>query len=265
MDGTSSTPALDLPPAPEPRLPVVAIRTSRGRTGGTTVSDLMVQLARKAGRKVLVVDADIRNATLSGLYPGDADLLRPVSDDPETVKELLTGALETAHASGSSVVIDVGGGDRVLEEYGAELALVEVCETLGLAPLAVYSTGPDEDDFDHIARIWEAGMFRPTRAILFMNEHLIPHGRKPSGAFGTIIARPELQAMIEHGLALVSLPRLPCMPEIRESGLGFFDAMAGKPGRSGRPLGPVRQFMVKHWLRQLDEGFAEAGVREWLP
>ena len=201
------------------------------------------------------------------LYPpgSKGGALRPASDDPADVKEMITAALETAHTTGASVVIDVGGGDRILQEYGTELALVEVCETLGLTPLAVFSTGPDEDDFDHIVKIWQSGAFCPSRSLLFFNEHLIPHGRKPSGVFAAIMMRPDLKEMITHGLEVVTLPRLPCMSEVRESGLGFFDAMAGKPGRNGRPLGPVRQFMVKHWLRQLDESFAESGVREWLP
>jgi len=51
-----------------PRDPVVGFRFGRGRTGGSTWLDTVIQLARVASRPVLVGDADRRNPTLSGLY-----------------------------------------------------------------------------------------------------------------------------------------------------------------------------------------------------
>ena len=49
--------------------PVLAVRLGRGRTGGTTVLDFLVQRARRRGTTIKVADGDRRNATLSDLYP----------------------------------------------------------------------------------------------------------------------------------------------------------------------------------------------------
>jgi len=64
---------------------------------------------------------------------------------------------------------------------------------------------------------------------------------------------------------IILIPRLPCMTEMRAAGLSFHDAAANKPGLSGKPMDPVRQFMVKTWLDRLEEQFADIGVAEWLP
>ena len=52
---------------------------------------------------------------------------------------------------------------------------------------------------------------------------------------------------------------------MRETGLSFYDAASNKPGRDGQPLPPMRQFMVRKWLKQLEHDFVETGVAELLP
>ena len=266
MDGQEK--ALPLPVIATPAWrPALVIRLGRGRVGGTTILDLFVQWARAAGRAVLIADGDLRNSTLAGLYPPGTDggALRPPSDELLDMKDFFTGSVATAIERGASLVVDFGGGDRVMQDYGRELAIVEMCEGVGMVPLAVYVTGPESDDFEHVLSIWCSGVFRPKRSLLVLNEHLVPHGRSPAGAFDAIIARPEFEEMIAGGLTTIVMPRLPCMTHVREAGLGFLDAMAGKPGKKGEPLDPVRQFMVAHWLKRLDAAFSEAGVLEWLP
>ena len=49
--------------------PVLAIRFGRGRTGGTTFLDFLIQRARRAGRTVTIADGDRKKPTLAGLYP----------------------------------------------------------------------------------------------------------------------------------------------------------------------------------------------------
>jgi hypothetical protein len=51
------------------RAPVLAVRHGRGRTGGSTFLDLLIQRARRAGRSVIIGDGDRGNATLANLYP----------------------------------------------------------------------------------------------------------------------------------------------------------------------------------------------------
>ena len=40
------------------RAPVLAVRHGRGRTGGSTFLDLLIQRARRAGRSVIIGDGD---------------------------------------------------------------------------------------------------------------------------------------------------------------------------------------------------------------
>jgi len=34
---------------------------------------------------------------------------------------------------------------------------------------------------------------------------------------------------------------------------------------AGQPMPPMRQFMVKTWMRRMEDAFVEDGVAEWLP
>jgi hypothetical protein len=245
----------------------LVIRLGRGRTGGTTLLDVMIQWARFAGRKVLIADGDLRNSTLSALYPpGTEDgALRPQSDDLVDMKDLFTSAVGKAVQEQASLVVDFGGGDRVMLEYGRDLSLVEMTEGLGMHPLALYVTGPEPDDFEHILSLWRSRIFRPERSLLVLNEHLVPNGRSPEGAFRYLLGRPEIEGMADDGMKVVVMPRLPSMQQVREAGLNLIDAMQSKPGNRGVPLDPVRAFMVKTWFRRLEAAFAEVGALDWLP
>lgn len=245
----------------------VVIRMGRGRTGGTTILDVMIQWARSAGRKVIIADGDLRNATLSSLYPPEADggAMKPHSEDLVDMKDLFTTALGQAVATGASLVVDFGGGDRVMVDYGHEVSLVEMIEGLGMQPLALYVTGPEPDDFEHILSLWTSGVFRPERSILVLNEHLVPSGRSPQGAFRYVLGRPEMERMADEGLRVIVMPRLPSMQQVRELGLSLIDAMTGRPGKKGVPLDPVRVFMIKAWFRRLEAAFADVDALEWLP
>src|ERR1700737_4318892 len=110
--------------------PVLLIRFGRGRVGGSTILDMSVQRSRAAGRPVVILDGDLRNGTLSNLYPPGTEgvTMRPKSDDLVDMKDSLTAATAEAVARSASLVVDFGGGDRVMLEYGRELSLVEMCE-----------------------------------------------------------------------------------------------------------------------------------------
>jgi hypothetical protein len=245
----------------------VAMRHGRGRAGGSTFLDLLVQLGRAEGRSVLVGDGDRRNPTLAGLYPPGTDggATQPPTDETPDVKQWLTDSIEEALNIQSSIVIDLGGGDRVMQEYGHDLALVEFCAAQGANPLGLFFAGPELDDFEHVLAIWRAGYFRPRRSVLVFNEYLVPQGRTPQGAFNRIMEQPGYTEMTDGGMRPIFLPRLPCMEEMRNAGLSFVDAAAGKPGASGKPLGPVRQFMVKQWISKIRGEFERIKATEWLP
>ena len=245
----------------------IAFRLGRGRTGGSTLLDIVVQLARRDGREVIVGDGDRRNPTLAALYPpgqpGGAFV--PPTDDTQDMKDWITGLIGQAIEGRSSLVLDLSGGDTFLQDYGRDLALVPFCETQGLNPVALFTTGPEMDDYEHVLKIWRAGYFRPKRAVLVLNEHLVMQGRTPAGAFNAIMARPEGRELGAAGLKVMVMPRLPCMAEVRKSGLSFLDAAAGKPGPDGRPFNPVRRFMVSQWVQRVQEEIASIGAAEWMP
>jgi len=267
MDGVERTDLVITETSTIDRRPVMGIRLGRGRTGGSTFADTLIQRARAAGRKVVIADGDLRNSTLSTLYPpgSEGGTLRPQSDDMVDMKDLFTTAVAKAVEQNASLMVDFGGGDRVMLEYERELSLAEMAESLGLEPLAIYVTGPEPEDFDHIVSLWRSEAFRPEHSLLILNEHLVPNGRSPAGAFRNLVNRVEWAEMAEGGLQAIIMPRLPCMTQMREAGLSLIDALKGRSGKNGARLDPVRQFMVKTWLKRLETIFTEADVVDWLP
>lgn len=246
---------------------VISVRFGRGRVGGSTGMDLLVQRARHAGRKVLIGDGDLGNPTLAALYPpgSPGGASQPSTAEVADVKEWITGLLGEVGEGEGSLVLDMGGGDRVLSEYHHDFGIVEFAERCGIEAVGMYFMGPDMEDFEHVLTIWRAGYFRTKRSVLIMNEHLVRQGRTPAGAFDQVLDRPEVEELERGGMRFVFMPRLPCIPEMREAGLSFFDAAARKRGRDGRPFDLVRAFMVESWLGRMEKAFAQAGVLGELP
>ena len=256
---------------PEPEVAqsrrAIVLRQGRGRQGGTTTLDLLIQLARAEGRPVLVGDGDRNNSSLASFYPPGTDggARQPATGETEDVKDWITASVADAIRLGSSLVVDLGGGDRVMEEYGRDLGLVEFCEAKGFSPLGLFFCGPEESDLRHILSLWRADYFRPSHSVVVFQEYLVPRGRTPSGAFDKLIDSPEMDQLLADGVQFIFLPRLPCMEEVRKLGIGFADAAAGKPGSEGKPLDPVRQFMVEQWISKVRKEFERIGAAGWLP
>lgn len=246
---------------------VMLVRMGRGRTGGSTILDWIIQWARSHGRLVVIADGDRRNPTLSGLYPPGTPggAIQPPTEEIPDVVSWINDGLSSMVENRTSMVLDLGGGDRVLAEAAQEVSLIEFCEVNDIQPLAIYFCGPEQDDFEHILGIYRAGYFKANRSLLVFNEHLVPRGKTPAGAFDAILARPELEDMLNSGMVAVFVPRLPCMDHLRASGLTIMEAIANKPGRNGKPLDPVRQFQVVSWHKRMVEAFTTTGVLEWLP
>lgn len=240
--------------------PALVIGLGRGRVGKSTMLRWIVERARNAGRDVIVADGDTRNPTLSTQF---ADARKPRSGDPAVVKDWLAELLNEVAERRVSVVLDLGGGDRALEEFGRDLALVEFCEATGISPVAVHGLGPDADDLRHVVNIERAGHFRPARTLVVTNEALVRQGASTATAFGALMAMPEWKVLAQRGAIPVLMRRLPCMADLDRLGLGFFDAAARRPGRDGVPLGPVQAFMLAGWLRALETELGDAA--RWLP
>jgi hypothetical protein len=242
---------------------VLAVGLGRGFGGKSTGLSELVWRAQNQGREVIVADGDARSATLASLFPGQA--LQPPTEELPDIKAWLTTVLNQMVKSRRSAVLDLGGGDRVLQEYGRDLRLVQFCERRGIAPLAVYFLGPEAEDLRHVLSIWEAGYFRPQRTLLVLNEGVIREGRTAAGAFARTVEHPGFRAMVAEGAKPILMTRLACMDDLRARGLGFYDAAAGNPDGSGTELDPVQQFMVEDWLADLEAKRRHEGAADWLP
>jgi len=243
---------------------VLAIRFGRGRTGGTTFLDFLVQRARRGGRGVGIADGDSHNATLAGLYPPEqpGGAIRPRGSDIGDVMDWVTEVLSQVAGERASMVLDMGGGDKVLEEHAKVLSLRAFCEDAGVSTLAVYSLGPTLEDLNYIMTIHQKGFFRAERSILLFNEHLVPGGKSAGGFFDFVIEHPCCKE-IGGEVTTVLMPRLACMEAMRQEGLSFYEAVEGKRGRSGRPLSLGHQFMVKTWINRMEQELV--AVEGWLP
>ena len=248
--------------------PVLAIALGRGRTGKSTVLDLMTQLARGEGRKVTVVDADVRGRTLSGFYPPGTEggALTPPSAHPGDMKEWLGDVIEEIGRDRGSVVLDLGGSGRVLQEMGREADMIRFSRKCQLEPLAVFLCGPDAGDLEHVMSIWEAGYFRPERSVLLLNQHLAPSYVTRNDAFAPIAARPELRAMIEQGLRVTTLPTLTLLSKVHELGLGILQAEAGERSDNvNTPLSLFDRARISSWSRGVRDSLQSIKAAEWLP
>lgn len=254
-------------------VPRLLIRAGRGRTGGSTGLDLAVQRGRYQGRRVKPLDGDLRSRTLSALYPSEDGSGVPVRDGasaPKTdelpdIKAWLSAELDSMVEEGVSRVLDLSGGDRVMQEYVRDLALMEFCRDFGISPTVAVFLGPDLEDFRHATQLLTSGEFKCERTLLVLNEGVIRQGQTTAGAFDAIVTRDEYRALMQGGARPMFMPRLTCMAVLRERGLRFYDVLDRSPGGPGEKISPTLYHMTKTWLANFEREVETAGVAEWLP
>lgn len=256
------------------RRPCLLIRAGRGRTGGSTGLDLAVQRARHQGRRVKPLDGDLRSRTLSELYPAQDEKGKPVPDgasSPTTdempdIKEWMSRELDSMAEEQVSRVLDLSGGDRVMQEYVRDLALMDFCRDFGIdATVAVY-LGPDMEDFRHATQLLISGEFRCDRTLLVLNEGVIRQGQTTAGAFDPITEHRDFQRLLADGARFAFLRRLTCMPMLKERGLRFYDVLDRRPGGAGAKVSPTLFHMTKTWLDTFEREWSEDyEAIEWLP
>jgi hypothetical protein len=225
------------------------------------------------GRRVKPLDGDLRSRTLSLLYPATDERGHPIQDgasSPTTdelpdVKAWMSGELDSMVEDRVSRVLDLGGGDRVMQEYVRDLALKDFCRDFGIGLTVAIFLGPDMEDFRHALRLVNSDAYRGERSILVLNEGVIRHGQTTAGAFDPILRHPDFEAIVKEGVRPVFLRRLTCLSVLRERGLGFYDVVASRPDRAGAKASPTLFHMTKTWLDTLEREFATARVGEWLP
>jgi hypothetical protein len=238
------------------RSPVLAIGFGRGFGGKSTLLSEVAWRAINQGRSVIVADFDARSKTLADLFPG---AVVPQTEELPDLKTEFSKLLNRMAKEKSSAVVDLGGGDRLMLEYGRDLRLVEFCQRRGIEPLAIYVLGPEVEDLRHCLSIYEAAYFRPQRTLLMLNEGVIREGRTVVGAFEQTMAHPDFQRMVSNGAVPMLMTRLPCMDAIKERRLNFYEAA------TGGQLDPVEEFMLDDWLADLEAKRQKFNVADWLP
>ncbi len=236
--------------------PVLVIGFGRGANGKSTGLAEMAWRAEAAGRPVLVADGDHhRSKTLSDLFPEAST--HPASTEPNEVKRWLNDVLNRMVRERTSVVLDLGTENRVLQEYCRDLRLVEFCARRGFGALAAYFLGPEPEDLRHVLAVWEGGYFRPKNALLVMNEGVVRGARTVAGAFDGTLADSRLGEMLAAGVRPVFMSRLACIETARAAGLGFY--------RAADKLDPVEGFMCEDWTAALEAEREKVGASAWLP
>ncbi len=260
------------PPRSPPKRDLV-VRAGRGRSGGTTGLDLFMQRARHQGRRVKPLDGDLRSRTLSIRYPavdehGTAIVdgaSAPPTDEIPDIKTWLSNDLDRMVGEGVSRVLDLSGGDRVLQEYVRDLALPDFCRAFEFGLTIALFLGPELEDFRHAVQFLRSGELRCDRTLLVLNEGVIRHGQTTASAFDPILNHSDFNAVCADGVRPVFLRRLTCMSVLHERGLGFYDVVSGKQDRSGMKASPTLFYMTKSWLDNFEAEFTEAGIIGWLP
>jgi len=267
-----SAPSAGMTAAPA-RRPVCAVRFGRGRLGGSMGMDLYIQRARFHGRRVKPLDGDLRSRTLSTLYPAqaaDGSLIQdgasvPRSEETADYKQWLIPEFEQMVVEGVSRVIDLGGGERVMQEFVRVFPLSSYCEDFGVDLLPIFFLGPDIEDLSHVIQIMRTGALRSSRVLLVMNEGVIRSGETSEGAFDPIVAHPDFEALMRDGAKSVFLRKLHCLDLLRARRFGFYDAAYGRPDPNGEKAGPALQFMTKIWLEDHEGEHQTIGSAGWLP
>jgi hypothetical protein len=242
-------------------------RIGRGRIGGSTTLGLFARWAIEAGRGVLAADGDPNNPMLSRLFPPDGPhgVKRPESAGLEGSKLWLSAALAEAVTKKASIVIDMGGGDRVGEEMAAEADVGIFLKENGIRPTFVYFTGPERDDFDHAYRIWEANAFRDGDSLLVMNAGLSRSAAKSDAPFEWLNREARFQEMEAGGVRMVTLPALTCMKYFEADNMSVFDVFDGKSRPDGTPVNLLWAHMAKAWEATFKTNLSGENVMGWLP
>jgi len=254
----------------EPRkkkTPVALVKTGRGNLGGSTFLSSIGEIAIYRGTPPILADGDARNPGISvskALYD-KYGVPRPASEEAAKLREWFADTFGRAAATGQSLVIDVGGGDRTLENWAKDENIIKLAEGLGISVTGAFMIGPQQGDTAYLERLWASAAFRPSRAVLVFNEWTVPTGHDPDRIFDEVGNRVAQQDFDGCQTAILRVPKLSCLPLVLESGLTFHDAAAGKPRPDGTPLDPFRRAMIQHWIDTIKARISEAGIEDWLP
>lgn len=237
--------------------PKVIFVIGRGKTGKTTLLRWMAERALDSGRAFLMADIDPTNASFSSYFP---DVSRPAGYDPVEVRAWLVRFIGYAVEQKNTAIIDLGGGDTALRSLLTEMpSIFAEIEAAGLAPVALYMSGPQPDDLAPIVTLSSHGFAPEARAIIF-NEGLAEAGLPREQGFAEAARHPIVKQEIQDGALVLWMPRLfaAAAVENRRSSFG-----AARDGKTEFKLNMFDRTRVRTWLETMDRRFG--GVGSWMP
>ncbi|MBR0641225.1 GTPase domain-containing protein [Plastoroseomonas hellenica] len=244
--------------------PVTIVAVGRQRVGKTTLLNALVQFYRPRGADIRVWNADLQNATNHlGLFHADADTVPPGSF--EDTRLWLEARITDQVMERYDAILDVGGGETVLNKLAQEVRLVDTLERRGIRMVAMHVLGPDPADLDYLVRFSNEELFLPRATVLVLNEGLITSGQSAENAFAQIRRHPALLQAVNRGARVRLLPVLSCMGQVASRGLMFSDMANGKQASGHEATSFFDQERTALWWeRQMPAFFGELPA-EWMP
>jgi hypothetical protein len=224
--------------------PKIIFVIGRGKTGKTTLLRWMAEKALEGDRAFLMADIDPTNASFSSYFP---NVSRPSGYDPVEVRAWLLRFIAYAVEQKNTAIIDLGGGDTALRSLLSEMPTIFAeIDAAGLAPVALYMSGPQPDDLAPIVTLSSHGFAPEARAIIF-NEGIAEPGL------------PRAQSFADVALVLW-MPRLFAAAAVESRRASFGAARDGKTELS---LNMFDRTRVRAWLEAMEHRFS--GVTSWMP
>jgi hypothetical protein len=250
---------------PDAAKPVMVMKHSRGRLGGTTALLLISQRAMWGGRKVQIIDGDLKSQTLMNYYPPgpEGGAIIPAGNDILAFKDLLLEQMDAMVTDRVSRVVDVSGGARDIEGVIAELDPSEFCRENGIGLLTICMLGPDLEDFRHLMTAVEEGHVHPADMLIVFNEGMLRSGN-PDGAFAGVFSHPAFTELTDAGAEAIFMRRLSILDRLREARTNLFEVASGRRP-DGTPHLATRAHMTKKWLDHIEQQCVATGIVGRLP
>ena len=252
-------------PVLEKSKPVMVIKHSRGRLGGTTTLLAIAQRAMSYGRRVQIIDGDLKSQTMMNYYPPGTEggAIVPAGNDVIAFKELLLEQLDAMTSDRVSRVVDVSGGARDIEEVISDLDPSEFCRDNGIDLLTVCMLGPDKEDFRHLVAAVEEGHVNPEDMLVVFNEGVL-RGGSPDGVFLPILENPAYVEMVKAGARSIYMRRLPILDRLRDARANLYEVAGGKRP-DGTNHSATQTHMTRKWLDHIEQQCVATGIAGRLP
>lgn len=235
-----------------------AIPIGRGKSGKSTVSRLLVECAKMAGRPLRFSDLDPTNI---GLKDTHTDALGPGDAHPVTLHDYTRAEMEKLVEGHESGLMDFGAGNPAFETLLREVNLGRLLKRMNKQLLLFCLLGPHRGDLSQINTFLSLPGLDDAHVVLCLNEGLVPPGREISALDAYAQSKPVLDAL-DRGARLIRLPRLSAADRIEDLGLTFRDAALGRANIAGKRLGQIDTQITAEWLLRLPKSFEP--IEDWM-